>query len=186
MLDTVLAHKVLRVSAIDDLVTRVHSYFERLNQEVFAGDPAANPNLTVEVLSSTVVHDTPALVLVTPWTLVGLAFPPDGRMPSTLRLGANHYTVMANEVAEIGPYFSILLVPDVSGYSTQSEVVDIARPLADQLNTALEKFRVESTQVEDEDRRALFRAVRGTSAPGPRLESPFGSPDGPAASIQGT
>lgn len=177
-----VAHKVLGVSAIDDLAARARSYFERINQEVFAGDPATNPNLTVEMLSSTVAHDTPALVLITPWTVIGLAFPPDDSMPSTLRIGASHYTVIANEVAEIGPYFSILLVPDVTGYSTQDELIDLARPLADKLKRALEKFRVEATQVEDEDRRALFRAMRGTSSPGPRPESPFGSPDGPAIS----
>ncbi|MGA7271236.1 MAG: [NiFe]-hydrogenase assembly chaperone HybE [Acidimicrobiia bacterium] len=173
------------MSFVDDRARKVRSYFEDIHEKVFAGDPAANPNLRVELVSSALAHDTPVLVVVTPWTLIGLAFPPDGKLPSTLRLGASHYTVTANEVEELGPYFSILLVPDVSGYSSQDEVMAVARPLAEKLHMALESSRIETTQVVDGDRRALFKAMRGTTAPATRLESPFGSPNGPASGTEG-
>ena len=66
------------MAALADLAARVLAHFEGVHADVFRGDPAANPRLKVEVLDPEMAGDTPTLVLITPWTLNGMAFPPDG------------------------------------------------------------------------------------------------------------
>ena len=64
------------------LATQVHDVFTGIHDRVFRGDPAANPRLQVQVVAAVVAHDTPAVLLLTPWTGNGLAFPPDGSFPA--------------------------------------------------------------------------------------------------------
>jgi hypothetical protein len=47
-----------------DLADRTYEYFERIRHDMFAGDPACNPALSVEVIGSGEVRRHPTLVLI--------------------------------------------------------------------------------------------------------------------------
>lgn len=161
---------------LEPLAQSVAAYFERVAREVFDGDPASNPNLEVEVLGTTMALDTPLMLVITPWTVMGMAFPPDGRLPSGLRIDHRHHPVLANEVDAVGPYHSVLLVPDVSGYTDQAAVRENALELLPGLTHAIERWRSQQVEVADSERRALVRNLTGKGDP-PVPSSPFGDPN---------
>ncbi|MGD2061491.1 MAG: [NiFe]-hydrogenase assembly chaperone HybE [Acidimicrobiia bacterium] len=165
----------------DDIADLVAAYFERIAREVFAGDPASNPNLTVEVLGNGLAMDTPVMIVITPWTVMGMVFPPDGRLPPELRIDHRHYPVLENEVEAIGRYHSVLLIPDVSDYRNQEAVRDDAVALLPGLLSSIERWRKEKVGVADSERRALVRNLTGRADP-VSPTSPFGVPDEPPAS----
>ncbi|HZD22384.1 MAG TPA: [NiFe]-hydrogenase assembly chaperone HybE [Acidimicrobiia bacterium] len=160
----------------DEFAKRVFSYFETIHREVFAGDPAANPALRVEVVGVAVAHDTPVLVVITPWTLAGLAYLPEDGLPSSLRVGPSHHPVLANRVEGIGDYLSVVLVPDVSGYLGQADVRNAAEGLAEKFRAAVEKARERMTEVADGSRRSLLTSIKPESRTIRRSASPFGEP----------
>lgn len=64
------------------LSDQVLAAFRHVHQAVFAGDPAANPALALAVTGMLMAADTPTIVRLTPWTLNGLALPPDRQLPA--------------------------------------------------------------------------------------------------------
>jgi hypothetical protein len=157
---------------------KVTTYFEGVDRDVFSDDPAANSALAVEVVGVGMAHDTPVVVLIAPWTLCGLAIPPDGRLPTSLRIGPANYPVLRNDVDAIGSYFSVILVPDVSGYLRQQDVRAVAEPLAEKLRVAVEKAREELTEVADRDRRSLLLGATPRSGQTRSPATAFGNPLG--------
>jgi hypothetical protein len=165
------------VSSTAPFADRVLAHFERVAREVFADDPSANRNLSVEVVGDAIAGDTPVLVVVAPWTLCGLAEPPDGRLLPTLRVGPRHYPAFDVEVDGIGAYWSVVLVPDVSDYKSQDEARAVAEPLAIRFKAAVERVRAEITGVTDPSRRSLLTATR--DRPVRKRTTAFGSPETP-------
>jgi hypothetical protein len=100
---------------IHELSAAVLASFTRVHREVFLGDPAANPRLPVDVIEPLAVEDVPTMVLLTPWTLNGLFFPPDGVAPDQLTVAGRARPVFAAELEPVGRYLSVNLVPDVRG-----------------------------------------------------------------------
>lgn len=156
---------------------KVAGYFERVYRDVFAGDVASNPNLEVEVVDASMALDTPTVILIAPWTLCGLASPPDGELPNRLKIGHQHYPTLQNEVEEIGRYWSTILIPDVTGYLDQSSAREDALAFAEKYRTAVEKVRMESTEVADESRRALLRNASVEPDPSAPRRTAFGRPE---------
>lgn len=138
---------------LQDLAQRVYDHFERVNREVFRGDPAANTKLKVEVLEPEMAGDTPVIVLITPWTLNGMAFPPDGRFPDSLSVNTKDLPVFRNELDGIGAYCSVNLVADVGNLQSP----DIARAIARPLGTAFRAAVDEARQIGDRGRRDLLK-----------------------------
>jgi hypothetical protein len=161
---------------VEALARRVADYFEGVAREVFEDDPASNPNLAVEVLGTARALDTPVMIVIAPWTVMGMAFPPDGLLPTELRIDHRHYPVLANEVDAIGRYHSVLLIPDVSSYQDQEAIREDALALLPGLQHAIERWRTEKVGVADSARRALVRNLTGRGDPIPP-PSPFGVPD---------
>ena len=126
---------------------------------MFAGDPAANTRLKVEVLGEATAGDTPTLVLVTPWTLNGLAFPPDDRFPDSLTIGKRSYPVFHNEIDALGSYYSVNLMGDVSMLKSPESARAVGSQLGAPFRVAVEKAR-EALAVPDEARRELFKWLR--------------------------
>lgn len=164
--------------SLEALAQSVAWYFEGLARGVFDGDPASNESLTVEVLGVSMALDTPVMIVITPWTVMGMAFPPDGLLPTGLRIDHRHYPVLANEVDGLGQYRSVLLIPDVSDYRDQAKVRDDALALLPGLLRAVGGCRKERVGVVDPDRRALVRGLAGRGDPATPV-SPFGDPDEP-------
>jgi hypothetical protein len=145
---------------LDELAQRVSERFRRVHAEVFRGDPVANPSLEVEVRGSGMGGDTAVLVLVTPWTLNGLAFPEDGRFPEQLVVNQRRYPVFSHELDGVGPYRSVNLVPDVSRLAGQDEARRLADELAEHFRAAVARAR-EVADVSNPSRRRLFRLSDG-------------------------
>ncbi len=85
--------------------------------------------------------DTPTFVLVTPWTLNGLAFPPDGVVPRRLTIAGREACVFAGEIVGLGPYRSVTLVPDVSRIPSPAHARKIARAMGKAFRAAVERAR---------------------------------------------
>jgi hypothetical protein len=93
------------VSRPADLRDRVLAAFRDVHLTAFAGDPAANPALEVAVTDLLAAGDTPTVVLLTPWTLNGLAFPPDGRLPARCEIAGASRLLFRNHLAGLGEYY---------------------------------------------------------------------------------
>jgi [NiFe]-hydrogenase assembly, chaperone, HybE len=118
------------VSALDDLLDRARTAFEAVHERVFAGDPAANPRLVVDTTEAAVVEGVPTLVLIAPWTLNGLIFPPDGAGPADLMVAGTRRRAFRGDVAPLGVYWSVNLVPDVSRLSSPRQARTLASSFA--------------------------------------------------------
>lgn len=164
-----------KVKPPNPFAKKIFDHFHHVAQTVFNGDAAANENLRVEITDEAVAHDTPVLILVAPWTLCGLAQPPDGRLATDLRIGHSHYPALENELASIGRYWSVLLVPDVSGYGSQDAARSVAGDLFEPFRSAVEKVRLELSEVEDASRRKL---LKGQAPVTPLRSTAFGAPAG--------
>jgi len=109
----------------------VRRAFESVHDRAFRGDPAANPRLRVEVVAAALAEDTPAVVLLTPWTCNGLAFPPDGTFPLELEIGGKPRPARSIVLPELGRFWSVNLIPDVSRLDTQHRAVALASSWAE-------------------------------------------------------
>ncbi len=114
---------------LDALAAATRTTFEEIHRRVFLGDPAANPHLKVEGVETALVEDTPTLILITPWTLNGMAFPPDELFPATLTVGAKEYPVFAHSLEGLGSYHSVNLMGDVSPLQSPESARALARSL---------------------------------------------------------
>ena len=139
-----------------DLAGRVLKHFTAVHLEVFLGDPVCNPKLRVEVLEEALAHDTPTLVLITPWTINGLAFPPDGTLPDTLTVNRRSLPVFVTDIAGIGVVHSVNLVANTATLASPEAARSAARALSGDFRHAITRAR-EAAQVADPGRRELFR-----------------------------
>jgi hypothetical protein len=147
---------------LEQLAAGVASTFEQIHRRVFLGDPAANPRLKVEVVGVGLAEDTPVLVLITPWTLNGMAFPDDGRFPDSLAIGGRRFPVFRNDVDEIGPYCSVNLVPNVASFASPADARTAAAELIEPFHDAVASARRE-LGLPDPSRRRLLRSLTARS-----------------------
>lgn len=117
--------------------------FTEIHEQVFRGDPVANPRLRVEVVGAAMAGDTPVLVLVAPWTINGLAFPPDGAFPDRLELAGKTYPVWAHELGGVGRYRMVGLLSSVSCFQSPAEARELAEAMAEPFRRAVEAARPE-------------------------------------------
>lgn len=115
--------------------------FTDIHDRVFRGDPAANPRLRVEVVGAAMAADTPVLILVTPWTINGLAFPPDAEFPDHLDLAAKTYLVWSHELDGLGLYRMVGLLSSVACLQSPSEARELATAMAEPFRRAVEAVR---------------------------------------------
>lgn len=125
----------------DDLAARVCRAFERVHREQFRGDRAANPRLRVEVIEAAAVADTPTVVLITPWTINGLAFPPGGEFPATLELAGRRRPVFGVGMDELGVFRSVNLPVETSGLHSMDQARTLARSWAGHFQDAVRAAR---------------------------------------------
>ncbi len=138
-----------------DLADAVLEAFQRVHETAFAGDQAANAALGVAVTDVLVARDTPTIVLLTPWTLNGLAFPPDDHLPGNCEVAGRTRQVYRNELAGLGRYYSVNLVPNVSTIASQDEALTLANDLAEPWRDVVARMR-EALLVANPTRRRLL------------------------------
>lgn len=115
--------------------------FTEIHESVFRGDPAANPRLRVEIVGAAMAADTPVLVLVTPWTINGLAFPPAEEFPDRLEIAGKDYQVWTHELDGVGPYRMVALLGTVSCLQSPAEARELAEAMAEPLRQAVAAAR---------------------------------------------
>jgi hypothetical protein len=115
------------MDSLDGIAAGVRTAFGRVHREQFLGDRAANPQLTVDVVDAAIVADTPAVVLITPWTINGLAFPPDGEFPEELLIAGRHRPVFRVEMPELGVFRSVNLPLDAASLHGMGQARTLAR-----------------------------------------------------------
>jgi hypothetical protein len=164
------------VNGAPGLADAVLAVFRRVHETVFAGDRAANPALEVAVSEVLVAGDTPTVVLLTPWTLNGLAFPPDDQLPEICEIGGVSRRLFHNNLEGLGDYWSVNLVPDVSKITGQDVALSVARGLAEPWRDVVVQLRGEVGQANPGRRRLLD--VRPS---GPMPGASRGSGNGAAA-----
>ena len=155
----------VRVGDLRQLAATTRAAYEEIHQTSFLGNPACNPNLIVEVVGSAMVGETPILILVTPWTLDGLMFPPEGQAIPQLVVGQRRFPVFENTVESLGTFSSVSLVPDVSGLADPEAARHAAMALVEPFREAVARA-IQKQSVTDPDRRDLFRRLAGGTSGG--------------------
>ena len=145
---------------LQKLAVTTRAAFEEIHRKSFLGDPACNPKLIVEVVGPATVGETPTLILVTPWSLKGLMFPPEGHTISELVVGKRPFPVFENTVEGLGTHSGVNLVPDVRGFADREAARHAAGALAEPFREAVARA-LEEQSVADPERRDLFRRLAG-------------------------
>ncbi|WIY00498.1 [NiFe]-hydrogenase assembly chaperone HybE [Amycolatopsis mongoliensis] len=126
---------------LDGLTDQVRRAFDRISREKFRGDPVANPRLTVDVLGAAVVAGVPTMVVLTPWTITGLAFPPDDVFPSVLEIAGRPRPVYRLEVAGLGTVRSVTLPTETAALRGMAQARDLARSWVEPFRLAVRAAR---------------------------------------------
>ena len=115
---------------IEATVERLQAAFESIHRERFAGTALANEQLEVEVIPAGLVTSSSGthqlVVVVTPWTMNGLALPGTG-IPETILVAGKPRSLTHMEVPGIGQYAQVNLVSDVSKYTNHRQARTIAQ-----------------------------------------------------------
>jgi [NiFe]-hydrogenase assembly, chaperone, HybE len=129
------------MNSLDDVAAAVRQAFERVHREQFHGDRAANPRLIVDVIDAAIVGDTPAVVLITPWTVNGLAFPPDDRFPDVLDIAARRRPVFRVRMPELGAFRSVNLPLEAASLPGMDQARTLAHSWAVHFHDAVRTAR---------------------------------------------
>ena len=142
-----------------DLLSRqraAQETFEEIRREVFEGDPICNQNLEVEVLEAETVAGVDTMAVITPWSIIGLCFPPEElELPDELMMGLRPRRLLSNELPGLGRYRSVALTTDCERLESMEAARDTVRPAAIAFRQAISR-EVELTSVERPDRRTLL------------------------------
>lgn len=144
------------------LAARVAAVYREINERVFVGDPIANARLRVEAVEPALAEDTPTLVLITPWTINGMAFPPDEEFPDSLRIGGKSWTVFRHELEALGVYRSINLVSHVGCLDSHEQARELACAMGPRFAEAVDRVRRDVLVPDPSRRRLLGLTARGS------------------------
>src|SRR5919201_4903871 len=95
----------------ETLPERIRRVFAAIHGAAFDAETELSSGIEVEVFDAGTAVDTPTYVLLTPWTINGLAFPPDDDFPSGLAIDGRVRVVYAIDVSPLGPYRAVNLAP---------------------------------------------------------------------------
>lgn len=146
---------------IQQLAATTWAEFEQIHRNSFLGDPACNPKLVVEIVEAAMVEETPTMILIAPWTLNGIMFPPPRKAIPELVVGQRRFPVFENTLDGIGTYSSVNLVPDVCGFADREAARHAAAALAAPFREAVARALQEQS-VADPARRDLFKRLAGS------------------------
>ena len=121
------ADQTVPMRGLEQIAADVRLAFERVHREQFLGDRLANPRLGVDVIDPAVVEDTPTMVLLTPWTVNGLAFPPDNRLQESLEIAGRRRPVFRVEMPELGAFCSVNLPLEPANLRSMAQARGLAR-----------------------------------------------------------
>ncbi|GBE22261.1 MAG TPA: [NiFe]-hydrogenase assembly, chaperone, HybE [Actinobacteria bacterium] len=137
------------------LVDLVQATFEGIHRRVFLGDPSTNSKLRVEVVEAAEVEGICTLILIAPWTLIGMLFGGDEEYPDELTVASKTHKVLTNSIEGLGTYGAVNLVGDILALRTQEQARVLARSLAEPFRDAVRRA-YESLEASDPDRRRFL------------------------------
>ncbi len=141
-----------------EAATRVEAFFSDLERDVFAGDPATNPNLHVEVIEAQPIAGGVVLVVIAPWTISGILFLEDETFSDTIIIDGRRLPVLVNEVPSLGRYWSVVVVREVGSLTSQDEAREIVAAVMVPFLEAVAEATA-NAGIEDQSRRDLFRTL---------------------------
>jgi hypothetical protein len=120
---------------------RIRRAFAAIHDPVFDAGTELTTGIEVEVFNAGIAFDTPTFILLTPWTINGLAFPPDDAFPSGLAIDGRVRVVYAIEESPLGPYRAVNLTPLGSHFPSPVHARKVAKDFAPMFRRAVEESR---------------------------------------------
>jgi hypothetical protein len=120
---------------------RVRSVFARIHGPAFDADTELSTGIEVDVIDAGIALDTPTFILLTPWTINGLAFPPDRNFPVALEIDGATQPVYSVERSNLGPYRAVILAALGSHFPSATHARHFAERAAPKFRRAVEEAR---------------------------------------------
>lgn len=124
-----------------NLARRIRRVFAAIHGPAFDAASELSTGIEVEVFDAGLAFDTPTYILLTPWTINGLAFPPDDDFPSGLAVDSRVRVVYAILDSPLGPYRAVNLTPLGSHFPSPAHARKVARDFAPMFRRAVEETR---------------------------------------------
>lgn len=121
-----------------ELIRRV---FSKIHGPAFDADTELSTGIEVDVIDAGIALDTPTFILLTPWTINGLAFPPDPSFPVAIEVDGAVNPVYSIERSKLGPYRAVNLAPLGSHFPSAAHARHFAERAAPKFRRAVEEAR---------------------------------------------
>ena len=126
---------------------RIRTVFAKIHGPAFDADTELSTGIEVHVIDAGIALDTPTFILVTPWTINGLAFPPDGSFPVAIEVDGATHPVYSIERSKLGPYRAVNLAPVGSHFPSAAHAHHFAERAAPKFRKAVAEARALHTIV---------------------------------------
>jgi hypothetical protein len=120
---------------------RIRRLFEKIHGPAFDADTELSTGIEVDVIEAGIALDTPTFILLTPWTINGLAFPPDPTFPVAIDIDGATQPVYSIERSELGSYRAVNLAPLGSHFPSAVHAHHFAERAAPKFRRAVEEAR---------------------------------------------
>ncbi len=129
------------------LTERIRRVFATIHAPAFDADTELSTGIQVDVIDAGIALDTATFILLTPWTINGLAFPPDKAFPVGIRIDGVTHAVYSIERSTLGPYRAVNLTPVGSHFPSPVHARHFAERAAPRFRRAVEEARTLSAFV---------------------------------------
>jgi hypothetical protein len=120
---------------------RIRDNFRALHRPAPGDDFESSTGIGVEVLDAGIALDTPTFILITPWTMNGLAFAPDDALPHALVVDGRIRAVDSVDQPPLGHYLAVNLVPFGTHFPSPVHARKVAHLLAPEFRRAVTQAR---------------------------------------------
>lgn len=120
---------------------QIRRVFARIHGPAFDADTELSTGIEVGVIEAGIALDTPTFILLTPWTINGLAFPPDQGFPVAIEVDGATRPVYSIQLSELGPYYAVNLAPFGSHFPSAVHARHFAERAAPKFRRAVEEAR---------------------------------------------
>ena len=126
---------------------QIRGVFADIHGPAFDADTELSTGIEVDVIDAGVALDTPTFILLTPWTINGLAFPPDDSFPVAIEIDGATHPVYSIVRSELGPYRAVNLAPLGSHFPSATHAHHFAERAAPRFRKAVAEARALRTIV---------------------------------------
>ena len=120
---------------------QIRTVFAKIHGPAFDADTELSTGIEVDVIDAGIALDTPTFILLTPWTINGLAFPPDRSFPAAIEVDGGIHPVYSIERSKLGPYRAVNLAPIGSHFPSSVHARHFAERAAPKFRRAVEEAR---------------------------------------------